>query len=482
MDFDSTAYLGFFLPAVALVHLALRHRGKDGAAQAWLLVASLAFYAFGSAIHIPLLLGSILFNWWIARRLGMEKDLARRRSWFCIGLGGNIALLAVFKYAAFFLGGLYALFGIYASVPHFAFPLGISFYTLTSVMYLVDCYEKLNAPLALFDYASAVSFFPYITSGPIIRSAVIAPQFRASLPPERGAGRFSTAVFRLASGLVKKIVLADAFAAVARAGFASTPDLSSADAWCASIAYTLQIYFDFSGYSDIAIGSAALLGIKIPENFNSPYISTSISEFWQRWHMSLSHFISNYLYTPIVRSFRKATLRTSAIATLLAMTIAGLWHGPAMTYVVFGVMHGAALVINQVGRKRKIKLPKFVGWLLTFVFVNCAFVVFRAPDLETANHVLRMMFVPFGVGGAGNLASVGVGHVVTSDLLVRLVVMALPLLAVWLWRWHRSATPAGKAPGAAVLSPAVCALLYSLMIYCVLFLGATTQGFIYTQF
>jgi hypothetical protein len=166
------------------------------------------------------------------------------------------------------------------------------------------------------------------------------------------------------------------------------------------------------------------------------------------------------------------------------MAIAGLWHGPAMTYVVFGVMHGVALVINQVWKKRKIKLPKAVGWLLTFVFVNSAFVVFRAPDLATAGHVLRMMFVPFGAGGAGNLVNAGLGQFLTSDLLVRSLLIGLPLLGVllWVYRRRRSAMIGAKLGPMPVIPATVCAALYSLMVYCVLFVGTTAQGFIYTQF
>jgi len=488
MHFDSASYLILFLPAVALVHWALRRLFRASVAQTWLLLASFAFYSLGAApLHLFLLAASILCNWSIARRMCSCEQPAPRRAWLHVGLWGNIVFLGVFKYTAFFLGGVYPLLHISAPVPHLAFPLGISFYTLTSIMYLVDSYQKLNEPLSLFDYSSAIAFFPYVTSGPIVRGASIASQFHGELQANERAILFTAGLYRLASGLLKKIVLADLFANLAQAGFASMPRLSFTDAWIASVAYTLQIYFDFSGYSDIAVGSAALLGIRIPENFNWPYISASISEFWQRWHMSLSLFITHYLYTPLVRSFGKATLRTSAIATLLAMAIIGLWHGPAMTYVVFGAMHGVALVINQVAKKRKIKLPRPVGWLLTILFVNSAFVVFRAPDLAAAAHALRMMYVPFGAGGAGNLVHAQLGQFLTVDVLVRSLLLGLPLLLVLSWRnnWrHAAPEPATSAGRTAMpfVPAAACALLYSQIVYCVLFVGTTAQGFIYTQF
>jgi len=481
MDFDSTTYLTFFLPAVVLGHWVLRRLLNATVAQAWLLLASVVFYVLGAAtpLHVALLVGSILFNWLISRKIASYEDLPQRLRWLHIGLGGNILLLGVFKYTAFFLGGVYSLSGIAAPVPHLIFPLGISFYTLTSIMYLVDCYQKLYEPLRLFEYASSVPFFAYITAGPIVRAGTIAPQFRAPLSAEERASLFTTGVYRLGSGLAKKLVLADLFASVANAGFASTQGLSSSDAWCASLAYTMQMYFDFSGYSDLAIGSAALFGVRIPENFNWPYISQSISEFWTRWHMSLSHFITNYLYTPIVRSFGKVTLTTSAVATVLAMTIAGLWHGPAMTYVVWGVMHGFALAVNQVWKRRKLKLPKGAGWFMTMMFVNASLVVFRAPDLSTAAHILRMMFVPFGVMAAGNLSLAELDQFFTSDVLVRGCLVGLPILAVSLWRLRQ---PGPDKAAVFAISPTVCAVLYSLLVYCVLFAGTTSAGFIYTQF
>jgi D-alanyl-lipoteichoic acid acyltransferase DltB (MBOAT superfamily) len=202
-------------------------------------------------------------------------------------------------------------------------------------------------------------------------------------------------VFLFAQGLAKKVVFADTFATIADTGFAAVGHLSCVEAWAFSLAYTLQIYFDFSGYSDMAVGSAWILGFDIPQNFKAPYIAKSISEFWQRWHISLSNFITNYLYTPLLRGMGKATLRTSAIATLLAMGIAGLWHGPGWTYIVFGLMHGAALAINQYWKKSKRRLPDGLGWLLTFLFVNATFIVFRSRDLKTAGQMFKGL-VPHG--------------------------------------------------------------------------------------
>jgi D-alanyl-lipoteichoic acid acyltransferase DltB (MBOAT superfamily) len=244
----------------------------------------------------------------------------------------------------------------------------------------------MNGPVSLLDHASVVSFFPYVSSGPLVRVKRIADEFAT-----QGEGRATRGLYLFALGLTKKVVFADAFATVANAGFAAIGRQSTVEAWAFSLAYTFQIYFDFSGYSDMALGTAWMLGFDIPQNFRRPYAARSISEFWQRWHISLSNFITNYLYTPILRSFGKATLRTSAVAIVLAMGIAGLWHGPNWTFIVFGLMHGVALAVNQYWKKSKRKLVPGVGWLLTFLWVNAAFVVFRSPDLPSAATMLSAM-------------------------------------------------------------------------------------------
>jgi D-alanyl-lipoteichoic acid acyltransferase DltB (MBOAT superfamily) len=260
-------------------------------------------------------------------------------------------------------------------------------------MYLVDTYEQLLPPMDLFDYSTFVSFFPYVISGPIARAKRIQHQFgdfggKAGAPAEL----IARGVFLFSIGLFKKVLLADAFAKLADPGFSPTAHLSALEAVIASVAYTLQLYFDFSGYSDMAIGSALMLGIEIPRNFDAPLRSKSVIEFWTRWHISLSQFITSYIYTPIVKSLWRVSLFTSALATLLAMTIAGLWHGPAWTFVLYGLIFGVALGINQYWRKKKMPvLPAFVSWLATFAVVDVALLFFRAPNVATAFHILGAM-------------------------------------------------------------------------------------------
>ena len=394
MLFNSFSFLFLFLPVVAVVYAISRRYIGQRPAQGFLLLASIFFYGYAKPSYVLLLLVSIFFNWAIARWMGSDdpdQNTAGRKRVLWLGICANVIFLSSFKYANFFLHGIASFHGPKLSFPNWEFPLGISFFTLTQIMYLVDTYQGLNTPNSLFDHATLVSLFPYVSSGPLVRSRAIVPQFKQFTFP---GSRFDLAcrgLYLFALGLAKKVVLADSFARIADAGFGTSQNFSTLEAWIFSLSYTFQIYFDFSGYSDMAVGCAWMLGIDIPQNFNAPYVAKSISEFWQRWHISLSNFITNYLYTPILRSMGKATINTAVIATLVSMSIAGLWHGPAWTFIIFGTLHGCALAANQIWKKRKKKMPDWSGWLLTFVFVNISFVFFRSPNAGFAVHLLGAM-------------------------------------------------------------------------------------------
>jgi alginate O-acetyltransferase complex protein AlgI len=394
MLFNSFSYILLFLPIVAVGYAALQKYVGQRWAQGLLLAASLYFYWWARHTYLPLLLVSIVFNWQIARTMDAQQGL-RRKLLLQVGLVANIALLCSFKYFNFLFAAIGTAGGHKLALPDWTFPLGISFYTLTQIMYLVDTYQGLNGANSLFDHATAVSLFPYISSGPLVRARSIVKQLHKYTCDEPRLHLACRGFYLFALGLAKKVIFAESFARVADAGFAGPRGYTMAEAWAFSLAYTLQIYFDFSGYSDMAVGSAWMLGIDIPQNFNAPLRAKSISEFWQRWHISLSNFITNYLYTPILRSMGKATLESSAIAILIAMAIAGLWHGPAWTFVVFGLMHGAGLAVNQWWKKNKKKMPDSLAWLLTLVFVNAAFVFFRSPNIDFAENMLTAM-LPHG--------------------------------------------------------------------------------------
>jgi D-alanyl-lipoteichoic acid acyltransferase DltB (MBOAT superfamily) len=407
--FNSFRYLFLFLPAVLLLVALGRKFGGARAAQACVLVASIVFYGAFRPLNLLYLGGSIVCNWLLARRIGAATQPQRKR-WLLLGLFANIAFLSTFKYVNFLFGTLPFMHGHEHLIPDLEFPLGISFFTLAQLMYLVDCYEKLIPPAQLFDYATFVSFFPYVISGPIAKAKRMMHQFGQFGDPAKRAQRTARGLFLFSLGLFKKCVFASTFAMVANWGFDASPHRSAAEAWIFSLAYALQLYFDFSGYSDMAIGTAEMLGVEVPRNFDAPFRSLSIIEFWQRWHISLSNFITGYMYTPLLRAFRKPTLAAGMLSTLLAMTVAGLWHGPAWTFVFFGLAHGIALATNQFWRKRvKLKLPAPVSLLVNLLFVLAAFVFFRSPNLPSAFAMLHEMVRPYHAFGMQNMRALHAG-------------------------------------------------------------------------
>ncbi len=423
MNFSSFGYILVFLPAVLVLCELARKLPIAKAPQLCILTASLVFYSQARAFNLIYLVGSILANWLIARWVCSSTGPSRKLL-LQAGLVLNVAFLCTFKYLNFFVGNLPLVIARRIHVPELAFPLGISFFTLTQVMYLVDCYEELIPASNLFDHATFVSFFPCVISGPLNRAKRILHQFpalnaRESVP----ADVMARAIFLFSMGLIKKVVLADSFSKVADFGFSNISSLSALDAWCCICAYAFQIYFDFSGYSDMAIASGLMLGIEVPRNFESPLRSLSIIEYWQRWHITLTAFITTYLYTPILRAFQRATLFTSAVATFFAMTIAGLWHGANWTFVIFGSVHGAGLVINQYWRKKKMpKLPHWLSWVITFAVIDVAFVFFRAPNLGSALLYMQHLAYWRGSLSMGFLREMnGAGVMTNVFLLVELI-------------------------------------------------------------
>jgi alginate O-acetyltransferase complex protein AlgI len=409
MLLSSFAYLLLFLPLVVLVYRQLRTRGLVTMAQWFLAASSLAFYAWTEPRSVPVLLISVLANWFLARQMMRLSGAARKRV-FVAGLVLNVALLFGFKYLGFFTASLRAVGVPVPLITVAVFPLGLSFFTLQQVMYLVDCYEQLIVPNGFAAHASFVMFFPYLLLGPISRARSMVAQLVSTVP---GRVQWESALTLLVLGLTKKVVFADSLARVVNAGYGSGAEWSTLEAWVFSVAYSLQLYFDFSGYSDMAMASARLLGMEIPQNFNIPFRSKTVTEFWQRWHMSLTGFITTYLFTPILRTMGKATPARAAVASVSSMLIAGLWHGPSWTFVIFGGLHGVALAVNQYWKRTKRKLPTWMPVLLTLCFVNAAFVVFRAPSVGIA---LQHLFSLLPVRGLEWAARGGSGLELTQSL------------------------------------------------------------------
>jgi alginate O-acetyltransferase complex protein AlgI len=428
MLFNSFLFI-LLLPPAAASYFLLRRWAPREVSQSWLLLLSLSFYAHGALRQLPLLLGSILFNWAISQKLAPEvlPDQPRKRL-LIFALAVNILFLSLFKYVNFFLGQVRPLLGFHFALPSWALPLGISFITLNQVMYLVDTYEGIVRPNSLLDHASFVSFFPYVIAGPLTRAKLMVNQLHEDRTATSTMVAQGLAFFII--GLFKKVVLADSLIHLADTAFNDPAHTGALETWISVIAYSLQLYFDFSGYSDMAVGVARMFGYTIPFNFNAPYTSKSIIEFWQRWHISLSSFITTYLYTPILRGFKgRATVKKAAVASVLAMAISGLWHGAGWTFVLWGLGHGIALGLNQYWRKTlKKKMSDPVGWVVTILFVTLIEIFFRARNVPNAMLVFGHLIPVHGMAAAMHLRELkfgleGMSYIVPSMLAIPLALL-----------------------------------------------------------
>ena len=398
MLFNSYVFIFAFLPISFFVYFYLNHKRQTVASKAWLVFASLFFYSWWNIAYLPLILVSVLFNYTITSAM-LEYDEAKKKQFskqtlLQTGLAFNVGLLVYFKYMDFFIENTNAVFGLEIELLHLALPLAISFFTLQQIAFLVDSYEGLVNEKSFIDYTIFVTFFPQLIAGPIVHHKEMMPQFSSLKNKIKNYSNISIGLFIFSIGLFKKVVLADTFAIWATAGFDASITLGLIESWATSLSYTFQLYFDFSGYTDMAIGAALLFNIKLPINFNSPLRATSIIDFWQRWHITLSNFITTYIYTPIVRSFNKVTFHKAMFATVVTFLIAGLWHGSAWTFVMFGGLHGIGLVVNHYWKKTKLKLNVFLAWFITFNFVNMTLVIFRAKEWDDALKILGGMFSP----------------------------------------------------------------------------------------
>ncbi|MEL7487019.1 MAG: MBOAT family protein [Pseudomonadota bacterium] len=395
MVFSSYLFLLAFLPAALIGFYALRAMQMRDASVTFLLVASMAFYAHWNVGHLALLVGSIGVNFIIGRMVSAIDEPRARKTVLFLGVCFNLSLIFWFKYFDFAAANLAAATGRNHTLLNLLLPLGISFFTFQQIAYLVDCSRARSCETNLRDYALFVSFFPQLIAGPIVHHNHTRPQYRnlARHPVNIDAAPYGLMIFAI--GLGKKALIADPIArgidpiwTMAAAG----DPISAGLAWTAMVGYTLQIYFDFSGYCDMAIGIAALFGIRLPVNFNSPYKSRSIIEFWRRWHITLSNFLRDYVYIPLGGNRGGQFLKLRNI--FLTMLIGGVWHGAAWTFILWGAAHAAMITANHALR---IWAPDFTKWdspraiflktTGTLLFVMLAWVLFRADSLGAAGQI-----------------------------------------------------------------------------------------------
>lgn len=392
MPFVSIRFVIFFVAVLA----GLRWASSRNLRHGLLLLASALFYAAWKPSYLLLLAAPVLVDWYCALRMQASLEPAARKRWLAAAVGSNLLLLAYFKYANFFLASIAALKGVTPRRVEIALPLGISFFTFKGISYLIDVYRGDLPPCpSLLRFATYLSYFPDLLAGPIVRASVFLPQLKRSLNASWPRALAGCQLILL--GLIKKLLIADQMAIFTAPVFAEPATYSPLTVWSAVVAYSLEIYCDFSGYSDMAIGMSRIIGIDLPENFNMPYLARSPIEFWRRWHITLSNWLRDYVFfsLPGLRRHRWNRYRNVAITALLG----GLWHGASWTFVAWGALHGVAVGANHwwIDRRQRHVRParrpavKFVCWLATYLFLCVTWVLFRAPSFATAFSMLRKM-------------------------------------------------------------------------------------------
>ena len=414
MRFNSYLFILVFLPVTLGIYVLIVRQGWRKQSFDWLVLASIFFYGWWKWSNVPLLLGSLLFNYTIGTWLGKLNQGHRAKVLLTFGLIGNLLFLGYFKYANFFIDNADALFGLNWGFTHVVLPLGISFITFQKIAYLVDSYQGLTRGYGFRDFCLFVSFFPQLIAGPIVHHSELMPQFRRpNAGPDWEDWGVGATLFVI--GLGKKVLIADPFAGFATPVFNAAHNGDSptfAAAWIGMLSYAMQIYFDFSGYSDMAIGLGRLFGIRLPLNFNSPYKAVNIADFWRRWHMTLSRFLRDYLYIPLGGN-RKGP-RRRYVNLMITMLLGGLWHGAGWTFVMWGALHGLYLAIfhgwhdwrERTGRARPVATVRgtWAGRLATFFVVLLGWAFFRADSFGSALRLLGAMAGLHGFGfNAGGL-------------------------------------------------------------------------------
>ena len=386
MLFNSFIYLFLFLPIFFIIFFFIEKRIVS---KFSILVANLIFYSWLNFKFVFIITFSVLINYFFSKFfLSEDKKLPiNKKSALIIAVLFNISLLIFFKYLDFLIININYLFGSSFKEFILPFPLALSFFTLQQITFLVNCYDKQIIKVKFIDYFNYVSFFPQLIAGPIVLFKDLNYKLNIQNRKINYSNIYKGLTF-ISIGLFKKIVIADNLFLLSDYGFTNLDNITIIDSWIASTAFSLQFYFDFSGYADIAIGSALLFNIRLPINFNSPFKSISVIDFWKRWHITLSNFITNYMYFPLIKYFENKYFY-NIFSIILVMTVAGIWHGPRWTYVIFGLMHRLALSFNHLFNFR---LNKIISIFITFIFVNFSFVFFNSKTINNALNMISKMF------------------------------------------------------------------------------------------
>ena len=389
MLFYTVPYLFFFLPFTLLLFFMGGYFKIDR--KIILILVSIFFYSWWNIYYLPVILFSIIINYYFYKKL-VSRELNKKKT-LLKGIALNVLVLIIFKYTDFIIENINLVFSTSISPLNLPFPLAISFYTFQTIAFLINVYDEDILDVKMKDFFLFVVFFPQLIAGPIVKYNNMMPQFSNENNKWFNKRNFIIGLIVLFIGLIKKIYFAGTLSEFVDVGHENINELGFLSSWLLSLCFTFQIYFDFSGYVDMATGSALMLNIVLPQNFNSPYKATSIIDFWQRWHITLSNFLTNYIYFPLLKSLRNINFFNSMIITFVVFLIAGLWHGPSWNYVLFGAFHGLGLIINHLYKKYfDINLSKYIFWFLTFNFVNISFIFFRTKEIENIIIILKNMF------------------------------------------------------------------------------------------
>ncbi|MBP7736204.1 MAG: MBOAT family protein [Spirochaetes bacterium] len=408
-------YIFLFLPPVIAVYFIINRSGYTDAGRIFLLGASLCFYGLWNVIYLPLLLLSIVANFYIARAMTNPAGFLIRipkKAIVAVGICLNVGLLGYLKYSDFLIQNVNMVLGSGIGLLKIAVPLGISYYTLSQVAFLVDTYRGRIGKNPFIPYALFVSFFPKVSQGPIALQFEMVPQFMDREKSRFNPENFARGLFLIALGFFKKLVLADNLGVWATQGFDVAPVLPLLEAWFTALSFCFQIYFDFSGYTDIAIGAGLLFNIRVPDNFLSPYKSLSFQELWRRWHITLGRFLREYIYIPLGGN-RNGEFRTY-VNLVITFIISGFWHGPTWNYVLWGALNGLGLIIHRAWRKTGLGMHWFLAWFLTFMYWNFTAIMWRATSVKAALKVLGGMIgldgviLPASFEKCGFLRSLGI--------------------------------------------------------------------------
>lgn len=451
MAFSTVNFIFVFLPIVLFVYFAMARFVSHNVQRGFLIAASLFFCGYAKFWFVGILLGSVLVNYLSATCIAAVQTERRRKLALSVGILFNILLLGYYKYTNFLIENVNELFGTEYLLKVMAIPLGISFFTFQQMVFLFNVRKGESTVPGFFDYIQFVTFFPYLVSGPIVFTQDVLSQYQDEKNRYFNFENFNKGLFLFVLGLFKKVFIADSLSLFSANGFFNeTAGLSFGGAWVTSLAYTLQILFDFSGYTDMALGVAKMLNINLPINFNSPYLSKSITEFWKRWHITLGRALAVIVYFPLGGN-RKGLPRT-CLNLFMVFLVSGIWHGASWNFIIWGCMHGVVRVFEKLFEKQLDKVPGFIRIFFTFMFVNAAWVFFMARSLDSALLILKKMFLPDRISfeGINKLATDGIlSYTPTIQNIYILSFIAILLGIVFVYRknsinLYRNFTPNKK--------------------------------------